>query len=182
MGHQKVLISRQVSVCEVWLVMSILVRSSSFLWAWFLLFNLAYLLSVLLEKRLLELQILLRHYLLKVKLTCGTYNFIASERLYLGSGWSGDLYWCRLLQSLLFDPVLNLLPLQLSCLKFIIKWFWIVAEYFLSWLGSDENVELGFMSEVVIVEVAEYHLFLQYHSLKEDREVLEIYFQQVQVP
>jgi hypothetical protein len=50
-----------------------------------------------------------------------------------------------------------------------------VAEYFLSWLGSDENVELGLMSEVVIVEVAEYHLFLQYHSLEEDREVLEIY-------
>lgn len=57
-----------------------------------------------------------------------------------------------------------------------------VAEYFLSWLGSDENVELGLMSEVVIVKVAEYHLFLQYHSLEEDREVLEIYVQQVQVP
>ena len=57
-----------------------------------------------------------------------------------------------------------------------------VAEYFLSWLGSDENVELGFMSEFVIVEVAEYHLILQYHSLEEDREVLEIYVQQVQVP
>ena len=57
-----------------------------------------------------------------------------------------------------------------------------VAEYFLSWLGSDENVELGFISEIVIVEVAEYHLILQYHSLEEDREVLEIYVQQVQVP
>ena len=57
-----------------------------------------------------------------------------------------------------------------------------VAEYFLSWLGSDENVELCFMSEIVIVEVAEYHLILQYHSLEEDREVLEIYVQQVQVP
>lgn len=57
-----------------------------------------------------------------------------------------------------------------------------IAEYFLSWLGSDENVELGLMSEVVIVEVTEYHLFLQYHSLEEDREVLEIYVQQVKVP
>lgn len=57
-----------------------------------------------------------------------------------------------------------------------------VAEYFLSWLGSDENVELGLMSKVVLVEVAEYHIILQYHSLEEDREVLEIYVQQVEVP
>jgi hypothetical protein len=56
-----------------------------------------------------------------------------------------------------------------------------VVEYILSWLGSDENVELGLMFEVVIVEVAKYHLILQYHSLEEDREVLEIYVQQVQV-
>ncbi len=54
-----------------------------------------------------------------------------------------------------------------------------VTKSSLSWLSSDENVELSFMLEVFIVEVAEHQLVLQDHPLEKYREVLEIYVQQV---
>ena len=99
MSHQKVLISWQVCVCKVWLVVTVLVRPCFLIWWFRLLFlNLAHLLSVLLEKRLLKLQILLCYYLQQIR--SGRVVLTTSSRLsggicVLGGGAWGGGCWSR---------------------------------------------------------------------------------------